>query len=256
MRKLYWKFFNAFRKDTEKDKRLTLAIKLIVGSKPFNLHLYKLAMQHSSVARVNKAGFKESNERLEYLGDAILGAVVADYLFKKYPYKDEGFLTEIRSRMVNRESLNQLGRNLGLDKVVQFDSSLRKESYRTIYGNALEALIGAVYLDRGFDFCKHFIEQRLLGPYFNLATLVNTVHNYKSLLIEWAQKENRSLSFEIVGNEQEQQNNKEFTAAVLLDGETLATGRGSSKKKAEKDAARKACASLQLEDAPENPSHS
>lgn len=247
MRKLYWKFFNAFRKDTERDKRLTLAIKLIVGSKPFNLHLYKLAMQHSSVAKVNKSGYKESNERLEYLGDAVLGAVVADYLFKKYPYKDEGFLTEIRSRMVNRESLNQLGRNLGLDRILQFDNSLRKESYRTIYGNALEALIGAVYLDRGFDFCKHFIEKRLLFPYFDLGTLIHTVHNYKSLLIEWAQKENRQLSFEILGNEQELQNNKEFTAAVVLEGKAFTTGKGNSKKQAEKDAARKACTKLELE---------
>lgn len=251
MRKLYWKFFNAFRKDTERDKRLTLAIKLIVGSKPFNLHLYKLAMQHSSVARVNKSGYRESNERLEYLGDAVLGAVVADYLFKKYPYKDEGFLTEIRSRMVNRESLNNLGRNLGLDKILHFDSSLRKESYRTIYGNALEALIGAVYLDRGFDFCKQFIEKQLLAPYFNLSTLIHTVHNHKSLLIEWAQKGNRRLSFEILGNEQPQQNNKEFTAVVVLEGETLATGQGGSKKQAEKDAARKACIKLRLEETTE-----
>lgn len=246
MRRLYWSVVNTFKQQTEKDKRLTLAIKLIVGSKPFNLHLYRLAMQHSSMATISKTGYKESNERLEYLGDAILGAVVADYLFKKYPFKDEGFLTEIRSRMVNRESLNQLGRQLGLDKIVSFDPSLRKESYRTIYGNALEALIGAVYLDKGFDECRQFIEKRLLIPYFNLPTLVSTVHNYKSLLIEWAQKENRQLSFEIIDTDQ-QKNNKEFTAAIILEGETFTTGKGGSKKKAEKDAARKACIKLKLE---------
>ncbi|WP_017732968.1 ribonuclease III [Nafulsella turpanensis] len=251
MRRLYWGVRNSLRKNTEKDKRLTLAIKLIVGSKPFNLHLYRLAMQHSSVAKTGEAGFKESNERLEYLGDAILGAVVADYLFKKYPFKNEGFLTEIRSRMVNRESLNQLGRNLGLDKLVEFDKSLRKESYRTIYGNALEALIGAVYLDKGFDFCKKFIEKRLLSPYFHLDTLIHKVHNHKSLLIEWAQKENRVLNFVILDTE-EQQNNKEFTAAVTLEGDILSTGKGSSKKKAEKDAARKACIKLRLEEEQEH----
>lgn len=247
MRRLYWGVVNSFRNNTEKDKRLAHAIKLIVGSKPFNLELYHLAMQHSSVARTGSSGFKDSNERLEYLGDAILGAVVANYLFKKYPFKNEGFLTEIRSRMVNRESLNQLGRNLGLDRLVEFDKSLRKESYRTIYGNALEALIGAVFLDKGFDFCKNFIEKRLLAPYFHLDTLINTVHNHKSLLIEWAQKENRELNFVILEGEG-QQNNKEFTAAVTLEGEILSTGKGASKKKAEKDAARKACIELKLEE--------
>ena len=247
MRKLYWGVLNSFKNNTEKDKRLAHAIKLIVGSKPFNLHLYRLAMQHSSVAKAGANGFKESNERLEYLGDAILGAVVADYLFKKYPFKNEGFLTEIRSRMVNRESLNQLGRNLGLDRLVEFDKSLRKESYRTIYGNALEALIGAVYLDKGFDSCKRFIEKRLLSPYFHLDTLIHKVHNHKSLLIEWSQKENRELNFLILDTEG-QQNNKEFTAAVTLEGEILSTGKGGSKKKAEKDAARKACIELKLEE--------
>ena len=251
MKGLYWQIVNTFKNQTDKDKRLTLAIKTIVGSKPFNLRLYHLAMRHSSAAELNQFGFKESNERLEYLGDAVLGAVVADYLFKKYPFKDEGFLTDIRSRIVNRESLSNIGRQLGLDKIVQYDSSLRKESYRTICGNALEALIGAVYLDKGFDHCKEFIEKRLLAPYFHLDTLVNTVHNHKSLLIEWAQKENRQLSFEIIESEL-QKNNKEFTAAVVLDSETLSTGKGSSKKKAEKDAARKACLKLQLEENPGN----
>ena len=251
MRALYWQIINALKTQTEKDKRLTLAIRLIVGSKPFNLHLYHLAMRHSSVAIANKAGFKESNERLEYLGDAVLGAVVADFLFKKYPFKDEGFLTEIRSRIVNRESLSNIGRQLGLDQIVEYDSSLRRESYRTIYGNALEALIGAVYLDKGFEACKNFIERRILTPYFHLDTLISTVHNYKSLLIEWAQKEGRQLSFEVSETERANKGN-EFTAEVLLDGEPLAIGKGGSKKKAEKDAARKACIKLKLEDTEEN----
>ena len=250
MRGLYWQVVNTLKKKTEKDKRLTLAVKTIVGSKPFNLHLYHLAMQHSSVATTNPTGFKESNERLEYLGDAVLGAVVADYLFKKYPFKDEGFLTEIRSRIVNRESLSNIGRQLGLDLIVEYDSSLRKESHRTIYGNALEALIGAVYLDKGFESCKTFIERRLLIPYFHLDTLIRTVHNHKSLLIEWAQKENRQLSFEIVDEEQSSKN-KEFTAVVILDGETLSMGKGNSKKQAEKDAARKASIKLKLEEDPD-----
>ncbi len=251
MKGLYWQIVNTFKNQKDTDKRLTLAIKNIVGSKPFNLNLYHLAMRHSSAATINKLGFRESNERLEYLGDAILGAVVADYLFKKYPFKDEGFLTDIRSRIVNRESLSNIGRQLGLDKIIQYDASLRKESYRTICGNALEALIGAVYLDKGFDFCKRFIESRILAPYFHLDVLINTVHNHKSLLIEWAQKENRQLSFVIEENDLKK-NNKEFTAVIVLDSEPLSTGKGSSKKKAEKDAARKACQKLQLEEVQEN----
>lgn len=250
MKGLYWQLVNTLIHHTEKDKRLTLAIKTIVGSRPFNLKLYHLAMKHSSVTTINKAGFKESNERLEYLGDAVLGAVVADYLFKKYPFKDEGFLTEIRSRIVNRESLSNIGRQLGLDQIVEFDPGLRRESYKTIFGNALEALIGAIYLDKGYDTCKNFIERRLLIPYFHLDTLIHTVHNYKSLLIEWAQKENRQLTFEIQ-EESGQNKNKEFTAVVVLDGELISQGKGISKKQAEKDAARKACIKLKLEDDPD-----
>lgn len=247
MRRLYWQVVNTLKNHTDKDKRLTLAIKTIVGSRPFNLQLYHLAMKHSSVATANRAGYKESNERLEYLGDAVLGAVVADFLFKKYPFKDEGFLTEIRSRIVNRESLSNIGRQLGLDQIVEYDSSLRRESYKTIYGNALEALIGAIYLDKGYDECKFFIERRLLIPYFHLDTLIRTVHNYKSLLIEWAQKENRELTFEIV-DEGQANKTKEFTSIVVLDGQTFSSGKGLSKKQAEKDAARKACAKLKLEE--------
>lgn len=250
MKRLYWQLVNTLTKNTEKDKRLTLAIKTIVGSRPFNLNLYHLAMKHSSVTTTNKTGYKESNERLEYLGDAVLGSVVAAYLFKKYPFKDEGFLTEIRSRIVNRESLSNIGRQLGLDQIVEFDPGLRRESYKTIYGNALEALVGAIYLDKGYEACKTFIERRLLIPYFHLDTLIRTVHNYKSLLIEWAQKENRQLVIEIL-DESAQNKNKEFTAVVILDGEAISKGKGISKKQAEKDAARKACIKLKLEDDPD-----
>jgi ribonuclease III len=228
------------------ERKLTEAMHVITGRYPGNLHLYKLAMLHSSaaVAPALEAGYRESNERLEYLGDAILNAVVADYLFRKFPFKDEGFLTEMRSRIVNRESLNDIGRQLGLNALLVYDNNLRRESYRTIFGNALEALIGAIYLDWGYAFCSTFIESRLLLPYFHLDTLINTPHNHKSLLIEWAQKESHRLLFEI--QDEESGPNREFTAVILLNGETVAVGKGSSKKKAEKDAARKAWDSLGL----------
>lgn len=232
-------------KRTEKDKRLALAIHTIVGRKPFNIQLYTLAMRHSSVAPKFMQEVSESNERLEYLGDAILGAVVADYLFRKYPFKDEGFLTEIRSRIVNRESLNQLGKRLGLDELLEYDNSMRKEAKRSLAGNALEALIGAVYLDHGFAATKRFIEKRLLSRYFNLEDLISTVHNHKSALIEWAQKENRKLEFRV--HEDQQSGGRTFNAEVILDHELIAKGQGSSKKRAQKDAARQAFSALGLE---------
>ena len=235
----------AKRSSDKGDRKLTEAVHVITGRTPGNLHLYKLAMQHSSAAPITGQGHRESNERLEYLGDAILNAVVADYLFSKFPFKDEGFLTEIRSRIVNRESLNDIGRQLGLNQLLVYDNGLRRESYRTIFGNALEALIGAVYLDWGYTFCARFIENRLLVPYFHLDTLINTPHNYKSLLIEWAQKENRTLTFDISGMD-DSSKSREFTAVLNLDGETIAIGKGSSKKKAEKEAARKAWDKLKL----------
>ncbi|EMR03051.1 ribonuclease III [Cesiribacter andamanensis] len=227
------------------DRKLAEAMHVITGRYPGNLHLYKLAMLHSSAAPALDNGHRASNERLEYLGDAVLNAVVADYLFSKFPFKDEGFLTEMRSRIVNRESLNDIGRQLGLNALLVFDNNLRRESYRTIFGNALEALIGAIYLDWGYAFCAAFIENRLLLPYFHLDTLINTPHNHKSLLIEWAQKEARQLQFEVQDGASGQ--GREFTATILLNGEPLATGKGSSKKKAEKDAARKAWSALGFE---------
>ena len=148
---------------SQKNKRLISAVNTIVGRKPINLDIYELATKHASVAKTLKSGFRESNERLEYLGDAVLGTVIAEFLFKKYPLKDEGFLTEIRSRIVNRESLNNLGKKIGLDVLIEYDANRKNSlSHRSIHGDTLEALVGAVYLDRGFRFCRKFIINKLL----------------------------------------------------------------------------------------------
>ncbi len=240
------RFINTFRKESKKDKRLITAIKTIVGSKPLNLDLYRLATQHSSIASTNEKGHKESNERLEYLGDAILGAAIADHLFKKYPFKDEGFLTEIRSRIVNRESLNILGKKIGLNKLVEYDQSKRDRlSHKSLYGDTLEALVGAVYLDRGYEFCKSFILSKLIIPYVDLQNIIESESNFKSRLIEWSQKESAELSFEIT-NITPSGNHREFTAEVLVNGESKGKGFGFSKKKAEQDAAQKALMNLGL----------
>ncbi len=239
------RILNIFRPNSAQDKKLVFAIKSIVGSKPLNLSLYQLAVSHSSIAKTNNDGFKESNERLEFLGDAILGSVVAEYLFKKFPFKDEGFLTEIRSRIVNRESLNLLGRKIGLPNIVAYDNPHRSRTHKSIYGNALEALVGAVYLDRGYLFCSKFIIKKLLIPHYDIGELINTDSNHKSKVIEWAQRQNKQIAFEIV-NIKSIGNHKEFTAQVVIDNEMKGEGFGHNKKKAEQAAALKACETLDI----------
>ena len=237
------RFLNTFKSSSSQDKRLIAAIKNIVGSKPLHIDIYRLALQHSSTAKVNDKGIKESNERLEYLGDAVLGAIIADFLFKKFPFKEEGFLTEIRSRLVNRESLNTLGKRIGLNQLVNYDmSSSGRMSHKSLYGDTLEALVGAVYLDRGFRFCQSFVIEKLLLPYYDLQVVIEEDTNYKSKLIEWSQKENHKLAFHIVDSRVEGRH-KEFTAEVTIDEKKIGQGFGYSKKKAEQDAARK---SLQI----------
>lgn len=244
---MYFFLRRLFSNYSEKDKRLIAAIYHIVGNKPLNLDLYKLSIRHSSVAKESKEGFKESNERLEYLGDAVLGAVIAEYLFKKFPFKDEGFLTEIRSRIVNRESLNNLSRKIGLSDLVEFDAYKKSAlSHKSIYGDTLEAFVGAVYLDRGFYFCRRFIIKKLIVPHFDIDELVKNNPNYKSRIIEWAQKENKEVRFEIL-EIKSNKHFKEFIAQVFVDNEPVSKGHGLSKKKAEQDAAQKSCEILNLD---------
>ncbi len=239
-------FSRLFKTDTARDKVLKKAVATLIGSRPGNLTLYRLAFMHTSVGKEHKGrAFRESNERLEYLGDSVLGMVVAEYLFMKYPYKDEGFLTEIRSRIVNRESLNGVARKLGIDKLVEYDANRRTILTRTsMYGDALEAFVGAVYLDKGFSFTKKFILKRLISNHFDLQSVVENNANFKSLIIEWAQREGRDLRFDI--SETGSTHNKEFVADLLVDNEPFAQGSGFSKKKAEQSAAEKACEKLEL----------
>ncbi|MBL7864338.1 MAG: ribonuclease III [Cyclobacteriaceae bacterium] len=228
----------------KEERKLISAIKTITGYAPSNLSLYKLAILHTSRAKeIN--GFRESNERLEYLGDAILGAAVADYLFKKYPFKDEGFLTEIRSRIVNRDSLNLLARKIGINLIVQFDQK-NVQLQRVVLGNTLEAIVGAVYLDKGYLRCKKFVIDKLVQPHFNLDVVVQTNLNYKSKIIEWTQRNNKNVRFDLM-EVKKNRNQKEFAIQVFVDEEPCGTGFGFTKKKAEQDAAMKACQHLKIE---------
>lgn len=236
-----------FRFLSKEDKNLLKSIKIITGIRPYNLSLYKLAMIHTSTARINEQGLKESNERLEYLGDSILGMVVAEYLFAKFPYKDEGFLTEVRAKIVNRESLNKVSRKIGLKDLIKFQQHGNALSPKSIYGDSLEALIGAVYLDRGFLAARRFVIKKIISAHYDLDRLIHTVSNYKSKIIEWAQKNNRDLQFEISEIDTQGSKHRKFKAQIVIDDKQYEIGYGSSKKKAEQDASRKTLEKLEDE---------
>ncbi|MEO8146127.1 MAG: ribonuclease III [Bacteroidia bacterium] len=212
----------------------------LLGFYPRNIVVYKLAFSHRSAAKETAQGYRLSNERLEYLGDAVLGTVVADLLFKKFPYRDEGFLTEMRSRIVSRESLKQIAFKMGIDKMVQNAETFNS---RSMYGDALEALIGAVYIDRGYSKAQKFILQRIIYIHVDLEERELNDTNYKSRLINHAQKEKHELAFDLV---EENQYTKQFTIRVMFNGEELSRAIDYSKKRAEQNAAAAACKKLGL----------
>ena len=224
-----------------KDKALLSSLNNMLGFYPSNINLYKSALRHRSAATEIKNGIKNSNERLEYLGDAILGAVVADYVFKKFPYKEEGFLTEMRSKIVSRESNNKLCRKLGLDALIQNNPD--NSPNKSMHGDAFEALIGAIYLDKGYHVCRRFIIGRIIQHHLDIDTLENTETNFKSRLIEWAQRERKAFAFELA-EESENGNRRLISIHAMVDGEVLGTGQDYSKKKAEQIAALDACKKL------------
>jgi ribonuclease-3 len=226
------------------DKEFILSIKNIFGFCPSNVSLYKLAFLHKSVAQ-EQNGHKLSNERLEYLGDAVLSSIVADYLFKKFPYKDEGFLTEMRSKLVSRDQLNKLSRKLGLNKFIQSNQD-SKSFYRSMQGDAFEAFLGALYIDKGYNFAKKIVVNRIINVHFDIDQLVKTEVNFKSKLIEWAQKERKIVEFDVV-TEVGQGTGKQYLVEVKIDGEVYSTGQDFSIKGAEKIAAEKAYIGLHPE---------
>ncbi len=229
------------------DRKHIKALKNILGFVPGNLTLYKLAFRHRSVAQVLKNGSKSSNERLEFLGDAVLGSVVAEVLFKMYPYKEEGFLTEMRSKIVNRSHLNQLAKKLGFDQLIEFDQKLvnYQSKQSSLLGDAFEALIGAVYLDKGYNFTRDFLLQYIIKPHIDILKLEQTETNYKSKLIEWCQRHGKDITFELIKNA-EGESAKLFTIQISIDTEPMAIGVDYNKKNAEKLAAEKTCETLSI----------
>ena len=216
----------------------------MLGFVPGNLSLYRLAFRHKSVAQSVKKGVKNSNERLEFLGDAVLGSVVAEVLFKLYPYEDEGFLTELRSKIVSRVNLNQLARKLGLDNLIEYDARMVGSARQgSLMGDAFEALIGAIYLDKGYEFTKSLIINRIIKSHIDIHTLEQTETNFKSKLIEWCQRHGKDVTFELIPN-QDGESSKLFTIQVTIDNEAMGLGKEFNKKTAEKLAAEKACTGL------------
>jgi ribonuclease-3 len=226
------------------NRKYIKVLKNLLGFVPGNLSLYKMAFRHKSVAQNVKKGVKNSNERLEFLGDAVLGSVVAEVLFKLYPYEDEGFLTELRSKIVSRVNLNQLARKLGFDKLIEFDNRMLNSSRQgSLLGDAFEALIGAVYLDKGYNFTRDFLVNHIIKSHIDIHKLEQTETNFKSKLIEWCQRHGKDVIFELITN-QEGENSKLFTIHATVDNEVMGQGKEFSKKNAEKLAAEKACEAL------------
>ncbi|HRH60377.1 MAG TPA: ribonuclease III [Chitinophagaceae bacterium] len=213
----------------------------VLGIKPGNFALYETALSHRSV----KEGPEENNERLEYLGDAVLSGIIADYLFKRYPYKGEGFLTEMRSKMVNRQQLNEVAIKMGLKKLTQynkFDNALKSSQ---IFGNTLEALVGAVYLDKGYIKTQQWVLKTIVIPHLFVEDLEQIDINLKNRLIGWASKNGKALEFETV-SEKLENGRRVFTIAAVLDGVILSEGKGFNKKDASQVAAQIAIEKLGL----------
>lgn len=229
------------------DREYVRKLKNLLGFVPGNVHLYKMAFRHKSVAVTIKEGAKNSNERLEFLGDAVLGSVVAELLFKKYPYKDEGFLTEMRSKIVSRANLNQLSRKLGFNELIQFDARMISfpNKQGSLLGDAFEALIGAVYMDKGYTFTKNFLLNRIIKPHVDIQLLEQTETNFKSRLIEWCQHTGKEIVFQQTDNP-EGESSKMFSVEAVVDGVVCGLGRDFNKKSAEKLAAEKACEFLKI----------
>ena len=223
------------------NKQLILQLEHLLGFTPKHIEYYILAFVHRS--KPEEA--TDSNERLEFLGDAILGAIVAEYLFKKYPYQSEGYLTEMRSKIVRRETMNNVALRMGLNKLVQYNQNDRGLSRSHIFGNALEALIGAVYLDQGFIKTRKFILNQIIRAYIDLHTMESTDTNYKNQLLSWAQRNNHNLVFETL-DEQTEGTRKLFTVGIMVNGELLAQGSGYNKKEAGQVAAQAALLQINL----------
>ena len=219
-----------------KDKESYLCFYRMLGFYPRDIRIYEQALLHKSSSIKSDQGRLLNNERLEFLGDAILDAVVGDIVYQKFDGKREGFLTNTRSKIVSRESLNHVAEQIGLSKLIKF--STRHSAHNSYMGgNAFEALVGAIYLDRGYAYCKYFMEHRIIGQYIDLNRVSRKEVNFKSKLIEWSQKNKVELTFELISQAVDEFNSPTFETEVVIEGILTCKGKGYSKKESQEEAA-------------------
>mgnify|MGYP000486338669 FL=1 len=235
MKRLYQLIFSFRKSEFEK------SVYMLIGYQTTKMVLFHTAFNHRSL----KENPSENNERMEFLGDAIISSVVAEYLFKKYPYKGEGFLTEMRSKMVNRQQLNHIAIQMGLKKMTRFnklDGGLKSSQ---IFGNTLEALVGAIYLDKQYEFTKKWIIEKMIQPYLFMDELEQIDINIKNKIIGWALKQGKQIDF-VLADEQVEGRRRLFTINIVIDGEVITSQKGFTKKDASQIAAQKAIEILQI----------
>ncbi len=238
--KFYPKIFNSHPRT---DGNFFLGIKKILGFTPKNIRFYKKAFLHRSVNKRDKKGNPMNYERLEFLGDAMLGTIISKHLYNEVPEGDEGYLTKMRSKIVSRKHLNELGKDLELLKFVE--SRIPKSHFgENIHGNVFEALVGAIYLDKGYKYCEKFIQSQVIEPYVDIEQLEGKVISYKSLVIEWCQKQKKNFDYDVyedTGNDAL----KHFAVKLTIGDKITAKARATSKKKAEEKASKRAYFALQ-----------
>lgn len=237
--RLLFKFYNYY---LSPDKEFARKLRPLLGYVPANLGIFKLAFSHKSTSNSgDKAYAMQNNERLEYLGDAVLGTIVAEYLFKKYPDSNEGFLTKMRSKLVKRKSLNRIGDKMELELLLSEYNTTRLS--RSMLGNAVEALVGAVYLDRGYELTKVFVIKHMLRKYVNIHELERLDDNYKSQLLEWCQKSGKTVTYKLLARYKFEKRDR-FKVAVMINNKRVATADDFNKKSAEQMASEKAMLAL------------
>ncbi|MEY2829124.1 MAG: ribonuclease [Bacteroidota bacterium] len=236
---IFRRFYNLY---ISPDKQFTHSLMAVLGFCPKNLAVYHLAFRHSST-NSNLDG--NNNERLEMLGDSVLSFVVADYLFKKFPSRREGFLTEMRSKMVSRQSMNEIASDMSIQNFIRFGSNIKSIKDNDILGNALEALIGAIYLDKGFMATQNFILDKFIRNHIDIYELEKTEFNFKSKLLNWSQTNRHAVEFKVL-EERKIKNRTLYSCGVFVNTELKGKGENFNKKQAEKQAAENACKELAI----------
>ena len=239
-------FIDRIKLSFRKDKELYLSLYEILGFYPHDISYYKMALLHKSIMHRNSKGKPVNNERLEFLGDAVLDAVVGDIVYQHFPGKREGFLTNTRSKLVQRDTLNKLAQEMGINQLILSNGhSSSHNSY--MGGNAFEALVGAIYLDRGYDACMYFMQKRILAQMINIDKVAYKEVNFKSKLIEWSQKNRVKLDFVMLDQQKDKNGSPIFTYQVVLEGVERGVGKGYSKKESQQVASKTSLEKLRKE---------